>query len=159
MALPRRGRSVLPAALLAAVAGVACLSQATGFLQAPRGRRDWLLAAATGAAVADQALPAQAFGKSSEDWVGRYADPNHPGCRREINIAYEGVIVSGSDGTPGCLKGEKQINWNLMANWKPGDTLLFDFSSKGGPKDVEGKWEGDGIRFPDGNKWKRIATR
>ena len=30
------------------------------------------------------------------------------------------------------------------------DTLTFDFSSKGGPANVEGKWDGTGIVFPDG---------
>ena len=30
------------------------------------------------------------------------------------------------------------------------DTLIFDFSSKGGPANVEGKWDGTGIVFPDG---------
>jgi len=33
--------------------------------------------------------------------------------------------------------------------------VLIDFSSKGGPKDLLGKWDGDGITFPDGNKWTK----
>ena len=34
------------------------------------------------------------------------------------------------------------------------DYIIIDFSPKGGPKDFEGVWEKDGIRFPkDNNKW------
>lgn len=33
--------------------------------------------------------------------------------------------------------------------------VLIDFSPKGGPKDLVGKWDVDGITFPDGNKWTK----
>jgi len=40
---------------------------------------------------------------------------------------------------------------------KKGDAYLIDFSSKGGPKDIEAKVtdEGKSILFPDGNVWSR----
>jgi len=34
--------------------------------------------------------------------------------------------------------------------------LQVDFSPKGGPADVVGKWKDGGIVFPDGNKWSKI---
>ena len=46
------------------------------------------------------------------------------------------------------------IWWNRMFLTDltdPQDTLIFDFSSKGGPANVEGKWDGTGIVFPDGS--------
>ena len=41
---------------------------------------------------------------------------------------------------------------------KKGDAYLIDFSSKGGPKDIEAKLtdEGKSISFPDGNSWTRL---
>jgi hypothetical protein len=36
------------------------------------------------------------------------------------------------------------------------DEIFIDFSPKGGPRDLLGKWTGKGILFPDGNEWKKI---
>ena len=41
---------------------------------------------------------------------GEYADPKHPGCLRKVESNGQ---VSGTDGTPGCLKGETQKPWEL----------------------------------------------
>ena len=44
--------------------------------------------------------------------------------------------------------------WELTAVPK-GESVLIDFSPKGGPKDLLGKWDGSGIVFPgeyDGSK-------
>jgi len=37
------------------------------------------------------------------------------------------------------------------------DTIIIDFSTNGGPIDLEGKWDGTGIVFPDGSKWTKIT--
>ena len=40
------------------------------------------------------------------------------------------------------------------------DFIIIDFSPKGGPKDFEGVWEGNGIRFPkDNNKWPQTEAK
>ena len=39
--------------------------------------------------------------------------------------------------------------------------IVIDFSAppKGGPKDFEGTWDNDGIRFTrDGNKWPKVPA-
>merc|ERR1712159_107327 len=42
---------------------------------------------------------------------------------------------------------------------KDGLSMKVDFSPKGGPKDVTGKWNGkDGITFPDGNTWTKLES-
>lgn len=85
---------------------------------------------------------------------GNYADPKHPGCARAI--ASNGV-VSGTDGTPGCENGEPQQPWNLSGKIFEDEKKIFiDFSPKGGPKDLTGEWVGNGVRFPDGNVWKKL---
>jgi len=43
--------------------------------------------------------------------------------------------------------------WNKFA---AKSKIFVDFSPKGGPKDVVGKWQDGGIVFPDGNKWSKI---
>ena len=34
--------------------------------------------------------------------------------------------------------------------------IRIDFSPKGGPKDLLGKWTGKGILSPDGNNWSKL---
>eukprot|EP00434_Breviolum_minutum_P009499 symbB.v1.2.008363.t1/scaffold524.1/size192337/12 len=66
------------------------------------------------------------------------------------------MIVEGGDGNPGC---EKKVMTTFRAPVKftpDSDSITIDFTSKGGPADVVGKWEGNGIAFPDGNKWKKL---
>merc|ERR1740120_566155 len=70
---------------------------------------------------------------------------------------YMSIIVEGKDGNPGCEKLKGTIPWIIKADYKSGaDTMTFDFSPKGGPSAVVGKWDKDGILFPDGNKWTRV---
>lgn len=38
-----------------------------------------------------------------------------------------------------------------------GQRIFIDFEPKGGPKDLVGDWTGSGIRFPDGNTWKKLS--
>ena len=57
---------------------------------------------------------------------------------------------------------EQSEVWKLTATVAEDDsTIRFDFSPKGGPKNVLGKPENlDGnmaIVFPDGNRWTKVA--
>jgi len=102
--------------------------------------------------------PAGAAGAGAA-FIGNYADENHPGCLRAISGAgAPGVLeVTGTDGSPGCAKGEKQTPWALTGELtKQGDGILIDFSPKGGPRDLLGKKTDAGILFPDGNEWKKL---
>jgi len=76
---------------------------------------------------------------------GTWKDPQHPGGYRKIKLVGGSAIVNGADedGKPWKVRGVVQ-----------GNSIIFDFTPKGGPKDVEGKFVvGKGIVFPDGNTW------
>ena len=115
-------------------------------------------AAAVGLCVS-LSLPGAAEAASSV-FVGDFADPKHPGCLRAIAGQPPILEVTGTDGTPGCLNGEKQRPWALTGEVvkvpSKEDQILIDFSPKGGPKNLLGKWTGTGILFPDGNEWKKL---
>merc|ERR1719401_960644 len=38
-------------------------------------------------------------------------------------------------------------------------SLVADFSSKGGPKDLKGTLEESGIRWQDGNLWELVSAK
>eukprot|EP00798_Chlamydomonas_sp_ICE-L_P014081 gene14081-20031_t len=82
---------------------------------------------------------------------GQYSDPFHPGCLRKVESSGK---VSGTDGKPGCSNGEPT---KARIDEEAKD-ILIDFRPKGGPKDLLGKWTVSGIRFPDGNTWKKIDS-
>jgi hypothetical protein len=90
------------------------------------------------------------------DFTGSYSDPNHPNCLREIYATGpKTVVVRGTDGNPGCPADGAGKKWELRGKIKA-DTILVDFSPKGGPSNLKGKWEPaptPGIRWPDGNLW------
>ena len=94
---------------------------------------------------------------------GHYTDPNHPGGFREITMLDEwkdDIRLAEVKGGRG--KGEPE-SFTLKAKaGKRGltDYIIIDFSPKGGPKDFEGVWEGNGIRFPkDNNKWPQTEAK
>jgi len=105
--------------------------------------------------------------KTSEtprSWSGRYFDPKHPGCKRQISVTSRGLDLFLNDavGADGCLKGDPQKNYVLPTKFEAKkDTLTIDFSRKGGPKAVVAKFEDDGkfgkLVFPDGNKWTKMT--
>jgi hypothetical protein len=64
--------------------------------------------------------------------------------------------VFGEDGTPGCSAGEKTKKWELEGELRGKEEILIDFSKKGGPKNLLGKWTGSGVLFPDGNTWSKL---
>jgi hypothetical protein len=110
--------------------------------------------AVTGALVA-ASLAFTPMAANAVDFSGDYADPKHPNCKRQINVLGKTAYVSGTDGTPGCPADGSGKPWNLIGKVKV-NNILVDFSPKGGPKDLEGKWEAEpvaGIRWPDGNLW------
>lgn len=97
------------------------------------------------------------------DFTGSYSDPFHPNCKREVQVVSPKLAdVTGTDGTPGCPPDGSGRKWSLIGKID-GDSLLIDFTPKGGPKDLKGVWEPSpvpGIRFPDGNLWsKKAATQ
>jgi len=93
---------------------------------------------------------------------GMYADPNHPGCNREIDSS---GILRGIDPIPfargaGCSKpGISAQAWKITGKVAADDkTILINFDEKDGSGEVfEGAWVGNGIKLPDGTLWKRIG--
>ena len=66
--------------------------------------------------------------------------------------------MEAGDGEPGC---EKRVSkyWRGRVTFTPGsDSVSIDFTDKGGPAEVVGKWDGSGIVFPDGNKWTKLIS-
>jgi hypothetical protein len=109
-------------------------------------------AATIGAIIASAPLAANA----ESVITGLYSDPKHPNCLREINVAGPKAVVSGTDGNPGCPADGAGKKWELLGKVQA-DTILVDFSPKGGPSDLKGQWEPTptpGIRWPDGNLWE-----
>ena len=101
-------------------------------------------------------------GSPDSRFAGVYTDPNHPGCRRQIRVQIHSAIVTGEDGDPGCPPKDpsKDSHWRLLGKIISDTEILVDFSSKGGPKDLEGKWcrgcgDHGGISWPDGNTWPK----
>ena len=102
--------------------------------------------------------------KIGKIFEGHYSDPNHPGGYREITMLdeWDGEMRRAKcEGGRG--KGEPE-HFTLKA--KAGkradgtDFIIIDFSPKGGPKDFEGVWEKNGIRFPkDNNKWPQTEAK
>ena len=98
-------------------------------------------------------------GSPDSRFAGVYTDPNHPGCRRQIRVQIHSAIVTGEDGDPGCPPKDpsKDSHWRLLGKIISDTEILVDFSPKGGPKDLEGKWcrgcgDHGGISWPDGNE-------
>ena len=139
-------------------------AQGGGRASVPGAKRLGSVAAGVGLCVCLAAGFGDVAGAGASDagaaFVGRYADAKHPGCLREISGAGAALDVTGTDGTPGCTKGEKQTPWALTGQLnKQGDAILIDFTPKGGPKDLVGKKTEAGILFPDGNEWKKLAKQ
>mmetsp|Transcript_25012 Transcript_25012/g.39297 ORF Transcript_25012/g.39297 Transcript_25012/m.39297 type:complete len:83 (+) Transcript_25012:325-573(+) len=71
----------------------------------------------------------------------------------------QSVVVKGTDNPNGAAcAGEPDLaKWRLEGKLaEAGDKIFVDFSPKGGPKDLVGKFDKDGIVFPDGNKWSKV---
>eukprot|EP00443_Scrippsiella_acuminata_P031638 CAMPEP_0115218072 /NCGR_PEP_ID=MMETSP0270-20121206/26193_1 /TAXON_ID=71861 /ORGANISM="Scrippsiella trochoidea, Strain CCMP3099" /LENGTH=197 /DNA_ID=CAMNT_0002631985 /DNA_START=31 /DNA_END=624 /DNA_ORIENTATION=- len=195
MALPRHPRGgasprqrIFKALLAGCVVGIAVvpfrlrtvgpqIGDTFAFPDAAATRRALILGPAAAAAstlVAREESAEAATSVMKPPWAGKYTDPQHPGCPREIERQGKLVSITGYDAVPGPACGESasfsdlksmlkaapvsefdikgQVKFNSDAKQ---EQLLIDFSSKGGPKNVLGVWDGDGIKFPDGNKWTK----
>ncbi|CAE6945430.1 unnamed protein product [Symbiodinium natans] len=163
--------SQLPQAVLILLAGLALtLSRLTTFAT-PTGssspRRDFLksMTAGLAAGVGTQAIDVHPAQAAITRWSGLYKDPVHPGCERGITKDGDEFVISGTsavDGSKACEKDAKTKKWYLIARKGSegvSDELIIDFSPKGGPKDAVAKWDGDGIVFPDGNRWSKIKRK
>eukprot|EP00930_Biecheleria_cincta_P071195 TRINITY_DN58716_c0_g1_i1.p1 TRINITY_DN58716_c0_g1~~TRINITY_DN58716_c0_g1_i1.p1 ORF type:complete len:173 (+),score=25.50 TRINITY_DN58716_c0_g1_i1:61-579(+) len=151
------GRVVLATVVLAAC----CCLKDSSFVPVPEGSQLGRRVAMFGALAAPSVANAVGPGQQAHDWFGSYSDPNHPFCRRQIRFdqtTYGSLVVEGADGKPGCQREKDTQKWIIKASYKSGeDYMTFDFSPKGGPSGVVGKWDRDGIVFPDGNKWTRVT--
>ena len=113
---------------------------------------------ATGISVAitSTVAPLPVDATSSDPFTGKYGDPKHPNCKREIVVSSSNQArVSGTDGTPGCPPDGSGKPWTLSGT-VDGPTILVDFSPKGGPANLKGVYDTsdpEGIQWPDGNKW------
>jgi hypothetical protein len=86
--------------------------------------------------------------------AGKYADKKHPGCYREI---FADGTVKGEDGDPGCGARTVTRAWTLAGVIDVNDESIFiDFSPKGGPANFLGVRVDEGVKFPDGNVWKKL---
>eukprot|EP00442_Polarella_glacialis_P039567 CAMPEP_0115090872 /NCGR_PEP_ID=MMETSP0227-20121206/25723_1 /TAXON_ID=89957 /ORGANISM="Polarella glacialis, Strain CCMP 1383" /LENGTH=199 /DNA_ID=CAMNT_0002482171 /DNA_START=50 /DNA_END=646 /DNA_ORIENTATION=- len=98
------------------------------------------------------------------EWAGFYSDPQHPRCKRLIQQQSESLtsfFVNGKDPKSkkegaACNMNQDQRPWRVLGSLKSADSkeITIDFSPKGGDAvALVGKWDLDGILFPDGNKW------
>lgn len=143
-------------------------------------RRD-VIASSLAAVLAAPALPALAVSArtgQSSPFTGEYDDPNHPGCLRSVKVVgaklgpdgrrerQPTAYVKGTDQKEGekSCSGTPELTdvWSIQGKVaESGDEIFIDFSSKGGPKNLVGKLDTfggvEGIVFPDGNKWTKVA--
>mmetsp|Transcript_22802 Transcript_22802/g.52264 ORF Transcript_22802/g.52264 Transcript_22802/m.52264 type:complete len:193 (-) Transcript_22802:101-679(-) len=105
-------------------------------------------------------------------FTGDYEDPNHPGCLRQVKVVgaplrgdgtrpvnpvMEIVGYDGNGSDKVCTERPTRADlWKIKGKVKSDTEVLIDFSPKGGPSDLVGKYDKDGIVFPDGNKWTKI---
>lgn len=151
--IPSHSANVIKMAkLIFSTLTLAALMQIGSAWVLPKGAFQNVPATATfGAIIASAPLVAN----TKFDFTGSYSDPNHPNCLREIHVTGPKAVVSGTDGNPGCPTDGAGTKWKLVGKVKA-DTILVDFSPKGGPSNLKGQWEPaptPGIRWPDGNLW------
>lgn len=103
--------------------------------------------------------------------AGTYADPNHPGCLRVVSFTSStgtykvyGTDAAGGEGVPCVGKGGDDIPWGpLPGTIDANNNVIVDFSTKGGPSDLSGTFNGTfadgnlGIHWDDGNVWPKIT--
>jgi hypothetical protein len=87
---------------------------------------------------------------------GVFTDPNHPGTTRTITVKVTGgdddVSVVGFD----LADDGTEEAWGPLEASVDGTKITVDFSSKGGPSDLQGVWDQTGkIVWSDGNEWPK----
>lgn len=85
--------------------------------------------------------------------VGKYSDPFHPQGFREVTAEGDKVTIRGTD------DGDVKNMWVINAVSKKSGEILVDFSPKGGPKDLLGKYSNGRIEWPDGNAWTKVSSK
>lgn len=97
-------------------------------------------------------LPAASFAQVPA-WQGSYEDPEHPGCKREVRVEGMQVKIDAAEGKPGCGNGEKEREWSVTGKLSLAayNEMILDMRTRGGPERVIVTWEGNAIRFPEGN--------
>lgn len=94
---------------------------------------------------------------------GKYSDPNHPDCARVITLETKSSAkVFGADAAGGegfACDGTTDTKWGPLPASINGQEIIVDFSSKGGPSNLAGKYNEDKqeIDWQDGNAWKKIV--
>eukprot|EP00531_Pseudo-nitzschia_arenysensis_P016058 CAMPEP_0116129152 /NCGR_PEP_ID=MMETSP0329-20121206/7776_1 /TAXON_ID=697910 /ORGANISM="Pseudo-nitzschia arenysensis, Strain B593" /LENGTH=173 /DNA_ID=CAMNT_0003623409 /DNA_START=331 /DNA_END=852 /DNA_ORIENTATION=+ len=91
----------------------------------------------------------------SVSFPGEYSDPNHPGCKRTVNVHDGGATISGTDEPIPANESPEGKVWSVSGT-VAGDTIVVDFSPKGGPKGLKGQKVTEGIKWEDGNMWHSI---
>ncbi|KAJ1440535.1 hypothetical protein B484DRAFT_443413, partial [Ochromonadaceae sp. CCMP2298] len=96
---------------------------------------------------------------------GDYSDPNHPSCQRTVEAQSQFLaVIKGADAAGGegaSCDGTTDVAWEVPAVL---DALVIvaNFSSKGGPENLTGKYGDVGaygaheIRWEDGNVWPKL---
>jgi hypothetical protein len=93
---------------------------------------------------------------------GRYSDPNHPGCAREIvQVTPAIALVYGSDAAGGegvPCDGTTDIPWGPLNATLHELNIIVDFAPKGGPSDLSGVYDNEtvAIDWEDGNSWTKL---
>jgi len=104
-------------------------------------------------------LAAVAAGFDAKQIEGSYSDPNHPGCARYIQVLDQTTgEVTGNDAPDGSEP------WGPLNAIIDGQTVVVDFSPKGGPSDLTGTYttpegENAGITWADGNRWTQLKVK
>lgn len=128
-----------------------------------------LVGSGVAASVAgDAALAADTPSK----WAGTYSDFAHDGCERRLYVAYDGLSgkIVGRDNPEGkdCRTRELALQWSLKFTLdsadgneiriEEGKRSVSSRDRREDGKDTNiavARWDGDGILFPDGIKWKK----
>lgn len=90
-------------------------------------------------------------------YLGNYTDPNHPDGSRTITLLDEMI---GDKRMAQCKGNDDGVSPDyILPAWINADmSIVIDFSPKGGPKDFNGSFTGNGITFEDGNTWPWVPT-
>lgn len=123
------------------------------------GRRALLFTgAAAAAAAAGLGEAVQATGVPP--WEGRYSDPEHRGCRREIRVKAMDLTIDAVDGRPNCDKGEKERPWSASGRLSLSSytEAIVDMRPHGGADASILRFSGNGVFLPDGTKWTKTGT-
>jgi hypothetical protein len=101
--------------------------------------------------------------ESASFFTGSYSDPNHPNCLRYIYAngttgQVYGTDAAGGEGVP--CNGVNDTRWGPLPATIDVITIIVDFSSKGGPSDLQGRYNFSvpSIDWEDGNSWSKDGT-